>query len=115
MFDAMLIGLEDYTTDQRGDVGSWIRMSCVTGLATFSKTLFSNAARIINFREYLPPAKYHDAVGGILKQGVERLDSVREQAGHDFLQLLHLPLPYTVSSEDWKIQGDVLMRDIFLK
>ncbi|KAL4251881.1 Tubulin-folding cofactor D [Abortiporus biennis] len=114
MLDALLVGLEDYSTDQRGDIGSWIRMSCITALTTFAEILVKNAPNIPNFKDYLPPETYHNAVGGILKQGVERLDNVRQQAGEDFIRLLLLPLPEIENANDWKIEGDALMKHLFL-
>lgn len=115
MIDALQAGLEDYSTDQRGDVGSWIRIACIKGLAEFSDLLLQNAADIPNFASYFPPHKYHDAVGGILKQGVERLDNVRQQAGQEFLHLLRLPLPNTPESTAWRIHGFELMQGLFLR
>jgi hypothetical protein len=69
IFNAHLEGLADYSTDQRGDVGSWIRTAAVQGLAELC------TARPIT-QELL-----HRAVNGMLKQGVEKLDNVREVAG----------------------------------
>ncbi|KAJ3549188.1 hypothetical protein NM688_g5206 [Phlebia brevispora] len=114
MLDSLLAGLEDYTMDERGDVGSWVRIACVKGLATFAETLITNAASIPNFEEYLPSAKYHSLLAGILKQGVERLDNVRQQAGEQFIRLLSLPIPQVHGGEAWRIHGDQLMRQLFL-
>lgn len=115
MFACMLAGLEDYTTDERGDVGSWIRIVCVKGLASFAEVLITDAAAMPNFAEYLPASRYHDAVAGILKQGVERLDNVRQQAGEQLLRLLVLPSPAVPQSEAWLIEGDHLMKELFLR
>ncbi|KAF9808522.1 hypothetical protein IEO21_07853 [Rhodonia placenta] len=103
--DALLDGLTDYTSDERGDVGSWVRIACVKGLTTFAETMFGHARELPNFPEYFPASRYHDAVGGILKQGVERLDNVRQQAGECFLRLLRLQLPQVTHAEEWQIQG----------
>ncbi|PSR74806.1 hypothetical protein PHLCEN_2v9520 [Hermanssonia centrifuga] len=111
----MLAGLEDYTTDERGDVGSWIRIVCVKGLASFAEILITDAAAMPHFAEYLPASRYHDAVAGILKQGVERLDNVRQQAGEQLLRLLVLPSPAVPQSEAWLIEGDHLMKELFLR
>ena len=113
--DAFLEGLTDYTTDERGDVGSWIRMSCVLGLSTFVLVLFAHSKSLPKFIEYFPPEKYHAAIGGILKQGVERLDNVRQQTGTQFVKLLHSPLPEVDDKERWKIFGTEMMSDLFLK
>jgi hypothetical protein len=90
-------------------------MACIRGLTLYSEVLFSNAAIISNFEEYLPPSMYHNAVGGILKQGVERLDGVRQEAGEYFCRLLHLPLPQIPAAERWRIHGDTLMKQLFLR
>jgi len=110
----LLDGLEDYTLDERGDVGSWVRMACIRGLTNFAELLFSNAAALPNFSEYLPAAKYHAAVSGILRQGVERLDNVRQIAGEHIARLLVLPLPDTADSSQWRIEGEILMKDLLL-
>lgn len=115
MLDSLLAGLQDYTTDERGDVGSWVRVACVKGLESFAETLILNAALLPDFQAYLPAAKYHELVGGILKQGVERLDNVRQQAGAQFIRLLSLPLPQVDGAEAWRIHGEQLMSDLFLR
>lgn len=115
MLDSLLAGLQDYTTDERGDVGSWVRVACVKGLASFAETLILNAALLPGFRAYLPAAKYHELLGGILKQGVERLDNVRQQAGAQFVRLLSLPLPQVDGAEAWRIYGDQILQDLFLR
>ncbi|KAF9013516.1 TBCD protein [Cyathus striatus] len=81
LFGSLLVGLDDYTIDERGDVGSWIRVVCIKGLALFSELLISNAACLERLEDYLPPHEFHSAIAGILKQGVERLDNVRQVAG----------------------------------
>jgi len=114
LFGALLEGLSDYTVDERGDVGSWIRMACIRGLTTFAEVLFANAANISDFAEYLPASKYHAAVSGILRQGVERLDNVRQAAGECISRLLVLSLPAVADSEQWRIKGQTLMEKLFL-
>ena len=64
---------------------------------------------------YLPPEKYHDAIGGILKQGVERLDNVRQIAGENFLTLLLLPPPEVSDPAPWRLRGDGRMKELFLR
>ncbi|OSD07226.1 TBCD protein [Trametes coccinea BRFM310] len=114
MFDALLDGMNDYTSDERGDVGSWVRIACVKGLASCIATLFEQAASLPDLAIYLQPEKHHDAVGGILKQGVERLDNVRQQAGENFVNLLLLPLPAVPGAERWQIRGEAKMKELFL-
>jgi hypothetical protein len=114
LFEALKDGLYDYMINERGDVGSWIRIACIRGLTSFIEILFSHADGIPDFEAYLPPGLYHEAIGGILKQGVERLDGVRQEAGEHFLRLLLIPLPTVATAKLWQIQGDLLMRELFL-
>lgn len=114
MIDSLQAGLEDYTTDERGDVGSWIRIVCIKGLADIAVTLLSNGSHIQALIDYLPPAKFHSAIGGILKQGIERLDNVRQHAGQQLSRILKLQVPSLLEKERWTIHGDALMRQLFL-
>lgn len=115
MVDALQEGLDDYTSDERGDVGSWIRVACVHSLTAFAEVLFSHSENLPAFAQYFPASKYHDAVGGILKQGVERLDNVRQQAGECFIRLILLPLPKVVDADAWKIHEDAFVKSVFLR
>ncbi|TFK86795.1 ARM repeat-containing protein [Polyporus arcularius HHB13444] len=114
MTDAMLDGLTDYTSDERGDVGSWARISCVKGLTSFIQTLFLHASALPDFAAYLPPESFHSAIAGILKQGVERLDNVRQIAGENFLAILLLPSPAVADPAPWKIRGEQKIKELFL-
>ncbi len=113
--DSLLDGLTDYTNDERGDVGSWVRISCVKGLTSFCQTLSSRAGSLPDLASYLPPDKHDDAIGGILKQGVERLDNVRHIAGESFLTLLLLPPPAVPNPARWKLRGEARMQELFLR
>jgi tubulin-specific chaperone D len=115
LYDALQDGLDDYTIDERGDVGSWIRIACIKGLTSFSEILFAHAGVIPDFKEYLPISNFHQAIGGILKQGVERLDSVRQEAGVNINHLLSLPVPVVAGGESWRIYRHELMRELFLR
>lgn len=114
VYSALKDGLDDYTVDQRGDVGSWIRMASVKGLTEVSSLLLTHGDALPTLEEYLPPALYHEAIGGILKQGVERLDNVRQTAGEYFIQLLSHPLPPVQNADAWRIDGEDLFKRLFL-
>lgn len=90
-------------------------MACIRGLTSFVDILFSSATTLTGFTEFLPPAKYHAAVAGILRQGVERLDNVRQVAGESILHLLQRPLPAVLESNMWCIEGHTLMKELFLR
>lgn len=114
ILETLLSGLDDYTIDERGDVGSWVRIACVQGLTSCIEDLFSASESTENFQEFLPLLKYHQAVAGILKQGVERLDNVRQEAGACFLRLLKLA-PVRSAELTWSLPGSPLLEDLFLK
>lgn len=114
MFDALDSGLDDYTTDERGDVGSWIRIACIRGLTSVIEDLFRISGNLPDFPSYLPPHRYHATIGRILRQGVERLDNVRQISGDCFLRILKLPLPVAEHPERWRIKNIDLMQVLFL-
>jgi len=110
MYNALISGLEDYTTDERGDVGSWVRIASIQGLTSVSLTLLTLAKSDVTYTEYIPVNLYQKAIGGILKQGVERLDNVRQQAGQSVVRLLSCP----VHSNAWKFHGEELFKGLLL-
>lgn len=112
MYDCFLAGLEDYSVDERGDVGSWIRVACVKGITDFSVTFLTNIATAPKLADYLPSDKFHEGAAGILKQGVERLDNVRQQAGEQMLRLLAAS---SEAPQRWRVHGEELMRELFLR
>lgn len=68
-------GFTDYTTDQRGDVGSWVRLACISSLKTVLPLLARSPPQLLE-QEWVD-----QAVGALLKQAMERLDTLREKAG----------------------------------
>jgi hypothetical protein len=108
-------GLDDYTMDERGDVGSWVRMACIQGLTSIFETLFRVSGSVPEFGNYLPAERYHTVIARILRQGVERLDNVRQIAGECLLRLFRTPLPGVPHREEWRIKGSELIMKLFLK
>ena len=113
LLGALLSGLNDYTIDERGDVGSWVRLVSVQGLTTLCELLFTHAEGLPGFEEYLPPDLYVAVASGLLKQGVERLDNVRQEAGKCFLRLLTARLPAFNGADRWQLPGKELLRELF--
>lgn len=84
---ALLIGLDDYATDNRGDVGSWVREASMVGL----DSLLLKLARIQLARPdtlIYPPLLSQRVFPALLKQAVEKIDRVREKSGAIFQKLL---------------------------
>jgi hypothetical protein len=76
---AAINALSDYSTDQRGDIGSWIR---ITGLSALSQIL-----TVMTIYSQLDHEMVDSALGGIVKQGVEKLEPCRSQAYTTLAQL----------------------------
>jgi len=115
VIDILDDGLDDYTMDERGDVGSWARIACIQGLTSIFEALFRVSGNVTEFASYLPARKYHHVVARILRQGAERLDNVRQIAGECLLRLLRLPLPSIPHQEEWRVKGADLMTRLFLR
>ncbi|KAI9512401.1 TBCD protein [Russula earlei] len=91
--------------DERGDVGSWVRIASIQGLTAVSVTLLTLAKSDTTYIEYIPANLYQKAIAGILKQGVGRLDNVRQQSGESILSLLKCPLAF---------HGEELLKELLL-
>jgi hypothetical protein len=115
MYDTLICGLEDYTTDERGDVGSWIRIASIQGLTSVSATLLTLAKADTEYIKYIPANRYQNAIKGVLRQGVGRLDNVRQQAGEGILCLLKCPLPSVKEKNPWKFYGESLFEELLLR
>lgn len=76
---ALFDGLEDYTTDQRGEVGSLVRNICLEQI--------TNIILLQHDQSRLDPGLLDALVFQLLKQSVEKLDIVREQAGRELKRL----------------------------
>jgi hypothetical protein len=113
MYKLLIVGLDDYTTDERGDVGSRVRIASIQGLTAVSLTLLNLVKSDPAYFEYIPADLYQAAIAGILKQGVERLDNVRQQAGESIMRLLKCPPPS--DSDPWKFRGEQLFEDMLLR
>ncbi|KAI8838863.1 tubulin folding cofactor D C terminal-domain-containing protein [Chytriomyces cf. hyalinus JEL632] len=93
--EALFVGMEDYSTDSRGDVGSWIREACFKAwpilIPLFAK---EDAAGSADMGEtlYMVQDMNARAVKGMLRQSVEKIDRVRENAGIALLRLVNRAL-----------------------
>ncbi|BEJ12462.1 hypothetical protein CspHIS471_0209220 [Cutaneotrichosporon sp. HIS471] len=70
---ALTKALDDYATDQRGDVGSWVRAAAVRAL---SRVLVAAASAPMPL-ELVSQDAFAAATGGMAKQALEKLDVVR--------------------------------------
>jgi len=106
---SLVDGLDDYTVDERGDVGSWVRISSIKALGSITQLVMRSP-----LNDWLPRDLYLETWAGLLKQGAERLDNVRAEVGRQILQLLLL-----VQSREhdtrWVPQGYELMKKLFME
>ncbi|PIN05322.1 Beta-tubulin folding cofactor D [Handroanthus impetiginosus] len=93
--------LDDYSTDNRGDVGSWVREAAMDALERCTYILCKrdsiNQAKgsASELKESDQIGSYFDAslanslVGGIVKQAVEKMDKLRESAARILQRILY--------------------------
>ncbi|KAI8970360.1 armadillo-type protein [Mycotypha africana] len=81
ILNCLQVCLTDYSIDQRGDVGSWVRVSVMELL----NYLVPCVSRLDSSRPEKPPylttSNTRDIIAALLKQSVERIDKVRSTAG----------------------------------
>ncbi|ORX81575.1 ARM repeat-containing protein [Basidiobolus meristosporus CBS 931.73] len=114
---AFLSGLEDYSVDSRGDIGSWVREASMKGL----KTIGSLAALLDNTSEpYITREISTRIISGLLKQCVERIDRIRACAGECLHHLLHggelaqIPVPGIPFVANREVMEEAIPKDIKL-
>lgn len=76
--------LEDYTTDQRGDVGSWVRTAAVLALGR----VIGGAATAATPADLVSQEQFDAAISGIVKQALEKLQVVRDASTTTWAVLL---------------------------
>lgn len=83
IFECFLNGLKEYTLDNRGDIGAWMREASMTGLQTLTFLLNSHKPAV------LTESLVTRIVTGIAQQAVEKIDRTRALAGKIFYSLIH--------------------------
>jgi hypothetical protein len=83
IYQAMLNALEDYSVDNRGDVGSWVREATILSLAQLAILLVredvknnSDESSELFFTREMSTALFQ----GLVKQSVEKIDRIRDVA-----------------------------------
>ena len=87
LFACLLKALEEYTIDNRGDIGAWVREASMSVL----QQLLTNCSH-----ERLEADVIHEIMSGLAQQSVEKIDRTRGMAGKIFHSLIyHEPkIPY---------------------
>eukprot|EP00049_Salpingoeca_infusionum_P003287 m.65120 g.65120 ORF g.65120 m.65120 type:complete len:1273 (-) comp12047_c0_seq2:165-3983(-) len=97
ILNTLLQGLDDYTIDSRGDVGSQVRVAGIRGLNTMIQPFLTAHAFACAASD--PPSQIQrsmtvsmcdQVVCALLKQGMEKIDRVRDAAATTLCQLLPL-------------------------
>ncbi|KAH6593687.1 hypothetical protein BASA61_004210 [Batrachochytrium salamandrivorans] len=86
IISTLLAGTEDYSTDSRGDVGSWIREASIHGLVqvlTLVSLIESEASSNIGkpILSAIDSSTRRDIVANLCLQSVEKIDRLRGAAG----------------------------------
>lgn len=80
IFGCLLLALNEYTIDNRGDIGAWVREAAMNALYKLIVTLP---------HELLDGEKVHAVVSGLIQQSVEKIDRTRALAGKLFCKIIY--------------------------
>ncbi|KAI8979034.1 armadillo-type protein [Pilobolus umbonatus] len=118
--------IADYSTDERGDVGSWVRIAAMNLLDHLLPTVSKLDKVYVTDQPYLDRETTTAFIGAIIKQSVERIDRLRscagnvlcnivfsdvctDFAGRDLLQqLIRKDLTWTVPSDLYPVMVHIL-------
>ncbi|XP_017771538.1 PREDICTED: tubulin-specific chaperone D [Nicrophorus vespilloides] len=82
IYEALLAGLTEYTVDNRGDIGAWVREVSMLGLQHITLLLTVNT-------NFLNTDLMTRIICGVSQQSVEKIDRTRALAGKVFYSLIH--------------------------
>uniref|UniRef100_A0A670KA61 Tubulin-specific chaperone D n=1 Tax=Podarcis muralis TaxID=64176 RepID=A0A670KA61_PODMU len=97
IYNILLNGLNDYTTDSRGDVGVWVREAAMTSLMEMTLLLARTEPELIDANVS------KRIMCCVAQQSAEKIDRFRAHAGSVFLTLLYFddpPIPHIPHRED---------------
>lgn len=80
IFDCLLLALNEYTIDNRGDIGAWVREAAMNALYKLTVTIP---------QVYLDERKVQAVINGFLQQAVEKIDRTRALAGKLFCKVVY--------------------------
>lgn len=79
VFQCLFSALQEYTVDNRGDIGAWVREAAMNALFKLITSIP---------HESLDASKVHAVVTGLVQQAVEKIDRTRALAGKLFCNLI---------------------------
>lgn len=80
IFGCLFLALNEYTIDNRGDIGAWVREAAMNALFKLTVTIP---------QEFLDEQKVHAVISGLLQQAVEKIDRTRALAGKLFCKIIY--------------------------
>lgn len=80
IFHCLFLALNEYTIDNRGDIGAWVREAAMNALYKLIVAMP---------KELLDEKIVHDVVSGLLQQAVEKIDRTRALAGKLFCKIIY--------------------------
>lgn len=83
MYACFFTGLTEYTQDNRGDIGAWVREAAMTGIQTLTLLLCKMKTT------YLDRMLMTKVIAGLVQQAVEKIDRTRALAGRIFSSIIH--------------------------
>lgn len=99
VFECLLLGLQEYTIDDRGDIGAWVRESSMNGkhfendVSVFChKNVFCSVLYTLLTicpNDLLKPQIIRSIMLGLVQQAVESIDRTRGLAGNLFCKIIH--------------------------
>lgn len=110
---AMLAGLDDYTIDARGDVGSWVRLACLTGLRKVLDFLVKTSSQ--SMLKWVKQDLFDSICAGCCKQMIERIDLVRSHATVECLAIAQLFGDQDDTKDQLHFAGSSLFDQIFAR
>lgn len=96
IFEGFMTGIADYSVDNRGDVGSWVREETIHGFRNFFYFLynFTQIHQNWNLHSLLTPSNCHKMMCVLIQQSLEKLDRLRGVAMKTIHELIHLPITF---------------------
>lgn len=83
VYGTLLNSMNDYTTDNRGDAGAWVREAAMTSLMEVTLLVAGSAPEILS------PDLVKCTMCCLAQQAAEKIDRTRSHAGNTLLKLLH--------------------------
>lgn len=80
IFNCLFLALNEYTIDNRGDIGAWVREASMNALYKLTVTMP---------KELFDENKVLTLIGELLKQSVEKIDRTRALAGKLFCKIIY--------------------------